>query len=1208
MADRFPLVVNKVSRKIEEIDGGDNLDLTGNGIIVDGNTGNSGEYLKSTGLGLEWGTAGDVFLSASQTLTNKIFQQSTFNGTVNTFTNIANESLVNSYIKINGNDISLGGSVTTPNSDTTYSVSVVDGATADEKIVRLTAGGSSSGDDDIKIAAGDNVALARSGDTITISSSFTDTDTITRIQSASGGALVSGDITIAAGSFTTVNQVGNTITVSGQDTNTVTQMRAETGNSYLVGDVTFLGGDEVTLVQDVDAGTGAQTITVNSVDTITRIQGGTDLGAEYVQGDINLIAGTNVTLTQSTQDITISSANDNTVTQLASGTEGLASGNFRFIQAGATTLTQTTADDGTIEIQIESENDDTGAALTAGGGLNLASNEFTLKNNANLTNNYLTKWDVDNGQLVDSIISDSGSGGTVTIHGSLEVTGTTTTVNSTQLSVADPIIELRRGASLTGGNGGIQLNRTTNENGDVTSYIQLVWNEAGGYWRTFDGSIARRLVTEDETQTLTNKSLTSPTLTTPDIGAASATSVNGLSITTTASGVLTIADAKTLTVNNTVTLTATDDITIPFGNGPGSSSGVRVAYTSDSLGNFAETTSSEFRGIITDAVGSGSLIFNENPIIETGIRTDSGSTSFALINTNALTVNAFGAATAIVMGKLNDGTTSIQHGLEVKDSAEIGTDGTDTLTVHAQANFNNKDIFLFSDETAPIRIGRGNAPTEQSNLVFGTSALGGLSVTGSQNTLIGFETGLGMSSASENTSLGYLALKSCFTGESNTAIGHSTLTAIEDGSKNVALGRDAMGASVDASNNVCIGYFAGHALQGSGNVIIGAAPAGDQTNVTFQPPAQNGDNQLVIGSGTSAWIRGDNTFKVTIPQDFTVGGDALIQGNLEVQGTTTSINSSTIEIDDKNIELAAAVYASFQGTATSGSPTLTDVDSVSGLIIGMNVGQIGSIPVPGGAYIVGIGTTAPYSVTLNANFSANGDGVFEATGPTDLGADGGGMIIKGTPVSEGGTGDKTITYDHSRAKKYFVISESLDLASNKEIAINDTLILNSTTLGSTVVNSSLTSVGTLTGLEVTDTVIGGTGITKLRTKITEGCENNFSTSNSSSLTATGWNIDCSGRNTVLYTATTSTFNQWEFSNVNLANGDTYTLTIINDSNTAAVYVDACTVDGNPVTNGIFWAGGSPPPPSAEIDILTFLFVKDNAGTLKVFGQVNTNFS
>jgi hypothetical protein len=53
--------------------------------------------------------------------------------------------------------------------DTTYSISAEDGTTG-KKIIRLTAGGSGSGTDDVVLVAGSNVTLTRAGDEITISS------------------------------------------------------------------------------------------------------------------------------------------------------------------------------------------------------------------------------------------------------------------------------------------------------------------------------------------------------------------------------------------------------------------------------------------------------------------------------------------------------------------------------------------------------------------------------------------------------------------------------------------------------------------------------------------------------------------------------------------------------------------------------------------------------------------------------------------------------------------------------------------------------------------------------------------------------------------------------------------------------------------------------------------------------------------------------
>ena len=140
MADRFPLIVNSVSQKIEELVSGDNLDLSGNNIVISGDTG-SGKYLTSDGSVVSWGTPGDVYLNASQTLTNKTFESCVLSGSNNTLSNIPNTALVNSGITVNGSTIALGGTVTTPDNNTTYSVSAVDGSSGARKVLRLTSGG-----------------------------------------------------------------------------------------------------------------------------------------------------------------------------------------------------------------------------------------------------------------------------------------------------------------------------------------------------------------------------------------------------------------------------------------------------------------------------------------------------------------------------------------------------------------------------------------------------------------------------------------------------------------------------------------------------------------------------------------------------------------------------------------------------------------------------------------------------------------------------------------------------------------------------------------------------------------------------------------------------------------------------------------------------------------------------------------------------------
>lgn len=105
---------------------------------------------------------------------------------------------------------------------------------------------------------------------------------------------------------------------------------------------------------------------------------------------------------------------------------------------------------------------------------------------------------------------------------------------------------------------------------------------------------------------------TSPTLVTPVLGVASATSINKVAITAPATGsTLTIADGKTLTASNTLTFTGTDASSVAFG------SGGTVAYTANNLSVFAATTSAQLAGVISDETGSGSLVFATSPSLTT---------------------------------------------------------------------------------------------------------------------------------------------------------------------------------------------------------------------------------------------------------------------------------------------------------------------------------------------------------------------------------------------------------------------------------------------------------------------------------------------------------------------------------------------------------------------------------------------------------------
>lgn len=142
-------------------------------------------------------------------------------------------------------------------------------------------------------------------------------------------------------------------------------------------------------------------------------------------------------------------------------------------------------------------------------------------------------------------------------------------------------------------------------------------------------------VISDETGSGALVFATSPTLTTPTIGVATATSVNKVAITAPATGsTLTIADGKTLTASNTLTLAGTDSTVMTF-----PSTSATIART-DSAQTFTGVQSMT------------------SPDVTTSIT--SPSATFALLNTTATTINAFGASTTISMGAAT-GTMTVNN-------------------------------------------------------------------------------------------------------------------------------------------------------------------------------------------------------------------------------------------------------------------------------------------------------------------------------------------------------------------------------------------------------------------------------------------------------------------------------------------------------------------------------------------------------------------
>lgn len=99
----------------------------------------------------------------------------------------------------------------------------------------------------------------------------------------------------------------------------------------------------------------------------------------------------------------------------------------------------------------------------------------------------------------------------------------------------------------------------------------------------------------------------------------------------------------------------------------------------------------------------------------------------------------------------------------------------------------------------------------------------------------------------------------------------------------------------------------------------------------------------------------------------------------------------------------------------------------------------------------------------NVKLADNNIEIGNVVSPTDTTANNGGLTLKGTT-------DKTFTW--LSAIGAWISSEDMNLITGKVYKINNSSVLSSTVLGPTVVSSSLTSVGTLTNLTVTNPISG----------------------------------------------------------------------------------------------------------------------------------------
>ena len=293
-------------------------------------------------------------------------------------------------------------------------------------------------------------------------------------------------------------------------------------NTVVVHDGTTAGGYPLARADEVAALGGADITAVIAGSGLTggSTSGNATISLNYENLAGNLVPSANNTYSLGTvskvwKDVFVGpgslyinrqqvlSDNSGTITVSANANQ-----NLSFVTTGTGDLELTAGG----EIQLKSNVIlGAGKTLTASGGLKLASNlDVNSQYINNLTNpvqaqDAATKHYVDNDSTVVRTTGTQTIGGAKTfsadliVSGNLTVSGTTTTVNSETISLADNIIDLN--SNFTTGspteNAGIRIKR-----GDSAD-VQLRWNESDDKWQfTNDGSAYADILTGTQVKAL----------------------------------------------------------------------------------------------------------------------------------------------------------------------------------------------------------------------------------------------------------------------------------------------------------------------------------------------------------------------------------------------------------------------------------------------------------------------------------------------------------------------------------------------------------------------------------------------------------------------------------------------------------------------------------------------------------------------------------
>ena len=333
--------------------------------------------------------------------------------------------------------------------------------------------------------------------------------------------------------------------------------------------------------------------------------------------------------------------------------------------------------------------------------------------------------------------------------------------------------------------------------------------------------------------------------------------------------------------------------------------------------------------------------FDNDVNIDGGDLTTNQAT-FNLLNTNATTVNAFGAATAIDIGATS-GTTSVNNNLDV--DLDLNVDGGDITTNQASFNLLNTNATTVSAFGAATNIDIG-ASTGTVSINNATVDLDGdlnvdggditTNLTGTFNLLETNATTINFAGAATDLNIG-------------ASTGKVTVRST-DQSTSVDTGALEVDGGVGIAKNLYVGGDINHTgtFGNTGGAII--------------------DNVGISSNVISTRAGGGNVLYIDpYPDGLSNEGLVVVKGDLQVDGTTTTVNSTSVTANEAIFTLGDVTSVRTVTAEVASGVTTVTVDST----VGINTGDIisGDSAIPGSTSVSSY-DPATKIITLSASTTA----------------------------------------------------------------------------------------------------------------------------------------------------------------------------------------------------------------------------------------------